>query len=121
MQNDADEGVESEITDCQSQDSFRPRAHSWEKLSPNSYRLIVKRESGTVVISSKGVPIIVAPPLSSRMPKKQQRTESQGCRRDNCRLIGFWVKEQINCTDMEKHLKTVHEGLIVLEDVLDVS
>ena len=84
---------------------------------PPKYRLIVKRKSGTVTITSKGAPIIVTPPHSSTVPRKQQKVESQSCSRENCCFISLWAKELICAEDMTAHLYRHHHDLIALDPV----
>ena len=82
---------------------------------PTKCRLVIRRDSGTVIISRKGVPIEVCPPKTSDIPKKQQKVESNSCIHDNCRLIGLWSKGHISYDDMSHHLHIHHSDQIFLD------
>lgn len=82
---------------------------------PPKYRLIIRRDSGTVIISRKGTPIEVSPPETSDVPKKQQKVESKGCSLENCKMIGLWTKGHICADDMAQHFRDHHDDLIHLD------
>ena len=83
--------------------------------APMKYRLLAQRESSTVILSVKDVPIVVTPPVSSSVPKKQQKLESKACTLIDCRLIAMWRKEMIAAEDMTTHFRAHHDGLITLD------